>query len=261
MIASALSTPKPGSYGGITPKDHSSDKVNMPETNIDEALFADLLAQDPDRFLAASHCSRPARAGVAALFALDLAFGHVLVTTREPMLGEMRFAWWRETLEKLGRAEPPAEPVLAALSTHVLPAGIGGEELAVMEDGWLVLLDDRLDRAALMRHARRRGGVLFELIARRLGVVDINDDLRTAGEGWAFADLSRRLGEPTISALAREEARARLKGWRIPANAGRARPLLALAALARHDVTNSSRYRPGSPARQLRYLWHRMLAG
>lgn len=233
----------------------------MPATMTDDALFADLLAQDPDRFLATSHCPRPARAGVAALFALDLAFGHALATTREPMLGEMRLAWWRETLEKLDRAEPPAEPVLAALAAHVIPAGIGGEELAAMEEGWLALLDDRLDRAALTQHARRRGAVLFALIARRLGAADIEDDLLTAGEGWAFADLSRRLGEPAVSALARDEARARLAGWRIPGKAGPARPLLALAALARHDVAGTSPYRPGSPARQLRYLWHRALAG
>lgn len=233
----------------------------MPEISNDQALLADLLAQDPDRFLATAHSPGPARAGVAALFALDLAFGHVLSATREPMLGEMRLAWWREALETLGHAAAPADPVLAALADHVLPAGIGGDALAAMEEGWLALLDTPLDRAALADHARRRGAALFALIGRRLGVVDIDDDLRTAGEGWAFADLSRRLSDPVASALARDEARARLAGWRIPRQARGARPLLALAALARHDVAGSAPYRPGSPGRQLRYLRHRVIMG
>lgn len=233
----------------------------MPETSNEQTLLADLLTQDPDRFLASAHSPASARAGVAALFVLDLAFGHVLATTREPMLGEMRLAWWREALEMLERAAAPAEPVLTALAAHVLPAGIGGDELAAMEEGWLALLDAQLDRAALTNHARRRGAALFALIARRLGVADIDDDLRIAGEGWAFADLSRRLGDPAVSALARDEARARLAEWRIPRQAGAARPLLALAALARRDIAGPSAGRPGSPARQLRYLWHRTLAG
>jgi len=233
----------------------------MPPTKTETDLLADLLTQDPDRFLAASHCPRPARAGVAALFALDLAFGHVLAVTREPMLGEMRLAWWREALETLDRAVAPADPALGALAVHILPAGIGGDELAAMEEGWLALLATPLDRAALTDHARCRGAALFALIARRLGVADLDDDLRIAGEGWAFADLSRRLGDPAVSALARDEALARLAGWRIPRKAGGARPLLALAALARHDVAGRSVYRPGAPARQLRYLWHRALAG
>ncbi|MEI9850036.1 MAG: squalene/phytoene synthase family protein [Sphingomonas sp.] len=60
---------------------------------------------------------RPRRGGgaLAALLALDDALARLIRTTGEPALGQMRLAWWRESLERLDAAPPPAEPVLATL--------------------------------------------------------------------------------------------------------------------------------------------------
>ena len=78
---------------------------------------------DPDRRLALAYVPAAARPAVEALWRLDVTLGAVLAAGREPMIGRIRLAWWREALEKLDREAPPAEPLLQALAERVVPAG------------------------------------------------------------------------------------------------------------------------------------------
>ena len=64
---------------------------------------------NPERVLALSYAGE-GRGALAALLALDDSLATLLRTTREPALGQMRLAWWREALERLDTAPPPAEP-------------------------------------------------------------------------------------------------------------------------------------------------------
>ena len=95
---------------------------------------------DPERQLALAYVPAARRAAVEALWRLDVALGSVLATGSDPMISRIRLAWWRESLEKLDHARPPAEPLLEALAQHVLPAGVSGADLAAMEEGWEALL-------------------------------------------------------------------------------------------------------------------------
>ena len=55
--------------------------------------------------------------------------GDVLRTTREPMLGPIRLAWWRERLEELDESgEAPAEPRLQAVVRELLPRAVSGRD-------------------------------------------------------------------------------------------------------------------------------------
>ena len=71
---------------------------------------------DRDRYLVTLYAPPAARAGLFALFALDLELAQVVATTHEPMLGEIRLAWWREQLVRLDRAAVPAQPTLSRRS-------------------------------------------------------------------------------------------------------------------------------------------------
>jgi phytoene synthase len=64
--------------------------------------------------LALSYAQAPGRGALGALLALDDALAQLLRTTREPALGQMRLAWWREALARLDHDPVPAEPVLSA---------------------------------------------------------------------------------------------------------------------------------------------------
>lgn len=206
---------------------------------------------DPQVALALSYAPPARRAGLCALVALDAALGQVLRTTREPMVGQMRLAWWREALTRLDSASPPGEPVLQALAADALPHGVNGATLAAMIDGWEPLLG-LIDEAAIADHARSRGGVLFAQAGRLLGVSG-GDPLEAAGQGWALADLAMHLSDPQLSAKACNAAGPLL------AQAGRhrwsrnARALGALTHIARLDLAG-----PATPWRVARLGWHRM---
>jgi len=172
------------------------------------------------------------------------------------MVSRIRLAWWREALERLDREAPPPEPVLEKLARHVLPAGIGGTELAAMEESWTALLTDGpLGADALEAYAAARGGALFRHSARLLGLP--GHPVEPAGRRWALIDLARRSADRG-EAQAAFEAAGRIEveaGW--PAQL---RPLGMLSVLTRRDLARGAATWEvqGSPARMLRMLRHRL---
>lgn len=182
-----------------------------------------------------------------ALFSLDDALADVVARSNEPMLGAIKLAWWRESLEKLDREPPPEEPRLQAAARALLPGGLSGADLASLEEPWALLL--RIDQQAeFMRGAAMRGPRLFGLAARLLGVT-MDDQLEELARCFAAADLGRR----GISDLS--DAKLGMSGARMPRSA---RPLTMLAALARRDM-GSPQFEPeGTPARAWVLLRHRL---
>lgn len=210
---------------------------------------------DPERRLALAYVPAARRAAVDALWRLDLALADVLASGRDPMISRIRLAWWRESLERLDREAPPAQPVLEAVAARLLPAGLPGAALAGMEEGWAVLADaDALEAEAIETHAVRRGGLLFALTARLLG----GDPALASrgGEAWALVDLARHTSreEEAQAALAAARARAGSGPW-----PSRLRPLGMLAGLARGDAEAGLPLpAQASPRRVLRMIGHRL---
>jgi phytoene synthase len=216
-----------------------------------------MIALDPDRALALAYVPAARRAAVEALWRLDAALSSVLSTGREPMISQIRLAWWREALEKLDRERAPAEPVLKALAEHVIPAGISGAELSAMEAAWTMLLSpEPLGAADLALYASARGGLLFRYSARLLGDPEPASAVEAGGGAWALVDLARHSMDAADSEVAVRAARA-VEPWRWPS---RLRPLGMLAALARRDAEPARpRWEPqGSPGRMARMLRHRL---
>lgn len=216
-----------------------------------------MIPLDPERTLALAYVPRARRAAVEALWRLDAALSAVLTTGRQPMISEIRLAWWREALEKLDAAPPPAEPVLHAVAATVLAVGIRGSELAGMEAGWAALLSpERLTPADLDLYASARGGLLFSHTARLLGEPMPALGVEAGGAAWALVDLARH-------SASREEADAAVavipvsSRYRWPV---RLRPLGMLAVLARRDADRPRERweEPGAPRRMLRMLAHRL---
>jgi len=224
------------------------------------AMKLEVPARDPELLLALHYARRHARRALAALFALDGALAQILRTTREPMVGQMRFTWWHEALTTLDTAPPPAEPILQGIASDVVPQGIAGARIAGMIDGWEELLEaGPLDDDALLRHAGARGASLFAM-AGALAGAGARDPLELAGAGWALADLARHLSDPTVAARALALAEPRLLAatrlrWSRP---GRA--LGALAQIARMNcaVPLDQPVPAGAPGRVARLLFHRV---
>ena len=137
----------------------------------------------------------------------------------QPALGAIKLAWWRESLVKLDLAPAPAEPRLRTAAQELLPRGITGERLALLEDGWLTLIDGTNDALQI----EERGARLFAMGGHLLGHED--PSLAAAGASWARADVARRTGDK--SHLGPPPASMRITRP--------LRPLTALAALAARD--------------------------
>jgi phytoene synthase len=188
------------------------------------------MVTDPWLDLALSYAPVKSRAALGALFALDTALGNVLRTTREPLVGQMRLAWWREALEGLDASGAPAEPVLQSLTAAVLPLGFTGRALSELVDAWEPLLGE-IGTGSIDDHARLRGQALFAMAALALDAAP-GDPVGDAGEGWALADLAANLSDPALASEARARAatllaRARRSQW---SSNGRALGALALIA-------------------------------
>lgn len=212
---------------------------------------------DRDRILALSYVPAARRAPVEALWKLDLALGNALAGGREPLISQIKLAWWRESLEKLDRARAPAEPALQSAETLLLTNGVTGTELASMEEGWSVLLTPEvLGEDQLALYAAARGGRLFRYTARLLGAA-ATAEMESVGEAWALIDLARHSANQPDADSAIAAARQRLHRLRWPS---RLRPLGMLGALAARDAAaeRSTWEEQGAPPRMLRMLRHRL---
>ncbi|MBI0474811.1 hypothetical protein D9601_05480 [Sphingomonas sp. MA1305] len=184
----------------------------------------------PDREIAVASAAPTDRGGLAALLALDQRFGAIVRAARDPMIGQMRLTWWHDALARLDQAPPPAEPLLQALAAEVLPHGVTGAELAMLVEGWEMLLEGMPDDpAGFDAYAAARGGALFALAGRVLGADA--EALRTAGQGWALADLASHSSDDALAGEIRRHAddllqRAFANRW----DAARAVGILALLA-------------------------------
>ena len=215
-----------------------------------------MIELDPDRALAVTYVPAARRSAVKALWQLDVALGRVVSGGSEPMLRQIKLVWWRDALQKLGSGPAPAEPVLRDLSDRAIPAGLTGDDLSSLYEGWAVLLNEEaLSREDLETYAAKRGGLLFSMSARLSGCT-LADDQKQGGELWALVDLARHSGEPdATAAMAAAQERDFHACW-----SKEIRFLGMLAMLASRDAAGGGgRLEPqGSPSRMWRMLRHRM---
>lgn len=221
------------------------------------AVRSAMTSPDPERALLLAYAPVMGRGALTALLALDDALAQLIQTTREPALGQIRLAWWRERLESLDVAAPPAEPVLQGLANEVLPRGVRGADLMPIVDGWEMLIGETLDGVALKQFGEGRGA-LFVAAGAAMGAK--GDPLAQAGQGWALADLARHLGSESEAGAARTLARPLLHAATAVRWSGRGRALGAMTHLALRDLDLPAGEAPpiGSPRRLSRLIWHRL---
>jgi len=179
-----------------------------------------------ERRLALAYAPRSARTATLALFALDASLGNLVRATREPMLGQIKLAWWREQLGKPADERAQGEPVLALIGQ----VSDFGQDLRDLVDGWEELLaEGAISRDRLAAFAAARGSACAAL-ARAVGSERFADPARECGNAWALAELAVRLSDPaereTALALVSETS------WRSVALPRTLRPLKVLHGLA-----------------------------
>lgn len=166
----------------------------------------------------------------AAIWAFDERLAQVARTTSEPMIGQMRLAWWGEVIADMAAKRGQGEPVVdrmrevGAMDAPGLPAII---------DGWeAVVLDSEMDSKSLLDYAAGRGEGLFRALA---GTGDIPPFLEQAGRAWALWDLAGHVGDAALAdaaiAMGRDMVPTGVQKW--PRTW---KPMRIALALARHDL-------------------------
>jgi 15-cis-phytoene synthase len=181
--------------------------------------------------LALAYAPRTARRAWLALFALDQRLAAIVRATREPLLGQVRLAWWRDRLTEPCEQWPAGEPVLAALRECPALAG----QLLPLVDGWEALLATDDPAAAVVAFAGGRANA-WAALAQVSGHPAHREPSAEAGGYWALADLVQHL---TVAG-GREVAVAELLRRDFPhSKFPRAlRPMAILAALAAQVARN-----------------------
>lgn len=225
----------------------------------DATLANGLKARDPERWLSILWAPADMRPALLAINAYDAEQQRVVAEVREPMLAEIRLAWWREQLEGLaaGRASPP-QPILQALARDARARAVDLAGLMPIEEGFLPLLTEGPIRPLAL--AAARGAPLFRcLMTAALGRPLTNAeaaDASAAGTRWALAQLWRGgwgLAEPRLARLEPPALPAPARGA-LPA------PIAALDLLAADDWARLAAGKPLARAASAGRQWRMALA-
>jgi phytoene synthase len=193
----------------------------------------DILAElpSPSR-LALVYAPATARAQVQDLLLLDARLAAIVRRSREPLLGQIQLAWWREQLQREPAARPIGQPLLAALSQW----RDGGRALTVLVDGWEGLIGDESVEASAMQALAKARGESWAVLAGELQLPVVAEAER-AGREWGIADLCAGLGAGPERDMARTLVLQ--EAWQA---ADLPRPLRSLAIL--HGLARRSKGGP-----------------
>ena len=162
--------------------------------------------------LAVAYAPAATRDQWLTFLALDTRLGQIVRSAREPMLAQMKLAWWRDRLAQRAEAWPKGEPLLAALACWQ----DGHGALSGLVDGWEALLGDEPQPEALMA-------------GRAAACVAMGGE--GAGEmarAWALADAAGLIGGGAVAGLIAAQ------DWRRQRLPRAMRPLVILHGMAAH---------------------------
>lgn len=136
----------------------------------------------PERELALAHSPAAVRDALTVYLWLDQRIARIIGQASEPMLAQVRLAWWRDMLGTPPDERPQGDVVLDGISAH----WIGNEApLTACVDGWERFLDEPpLKEAAAIEFAEGRAAPFLALAESP------NDAAKSAAKRWALVDAA-----------------------------------------------------------------------
>lgn len=185
----------------------------------------------PEVELAIAHTPAKLRPALSIIFEFDARLARIVAATSEPMLGQMRLAWWRDMLGQDVADRPTGDVVLDGIGQHWR-----GREAALVKlvDGWEHLLaPPPLGEDDARAFAEGRRGALSAVFEGDIEAVG------RAASRWALADLAAKVSldeeRAMLVRLGREDAR------RLPRLPREARGLAVLGSLAKRALDRGGR--------------------
>ena len=166
---------------------HGSSEAASNNADISEII--DLArAYEPERYVAATLASDPARLALVALAAYAGDLARIPDTATQPMLGEIRLQWWRDTLDTIARGGRVGSPLADALAEAINSFSLPIPMLATMSEAraWDLYNDPMPDQASLDGYFSKTEAIPFELALRVLGVPEGQAGALSLPAGRAF---------------------------------------------------------------------------
>lgn len=146
--------------------------------------------------LALAYAPAQSKVDWLTFLSFDTRLAGLLRQARDPVLAQIRLAWWRERLAQAPAERPRGEPLLARLADWP----DGGAGLAVLVDGWEALLGEPpLAEDALNAFGQGRA----EAVAALAGKLNVPAPLSDLALSWSMADLACHFGDPREQVIAR----------------------------------------------------------
>lgn len=171
---------------------------------------------DRPRFLSALFAPAERREALFALYAFNYEVAKTREVVTEPVLGQIRLQWWRETIAGIYAGRPARHEIVEALAEAVARCRLS----AVHFERLLQAREEDLAAeppptlAALERYAEGTGGALTLLALEALDAAEAAEAGRHVGIGYALAGLLRaaplhaRIGRSVLPAEFGDDRRA-----------------------------------------------------
>ncbi len=207
-------------------------------------MFTQIDTRDPGKLLALTYAKGELRDALTLLLGLDMRLGQIVSKSTEPLIGQLRIAWWRDALLKPSEERPKGEPLfedLAALKYDLAPYMIH------LADAWGGLLaQEEWTSDALAAFAGDRSKGIFGGFSEAADQgYEVRNKLIVMGKRWALIDLMPYCKNTETQETLRSCLLRYSQSYRVPRSV---RPLSMLALAAEQE---SGGMKPG-----IRLLWH-----
>ena len=160
---------------------------------LDAATLARLAQADPDRVRAAQLAKPDDRAALMVLYAFHAELARIPESVSQPLIGNMRYQFWRDAVEEIYAGKPPrAHEVVAPLAELIRTRDLPRFWIDRLIDARERDLDPRpfANLDAARDYSRATSATLMQLAVRTLGAED-TEQVAGLGEAWGLAGLAR----------------------------------------------------------------------
>ena len=162
---------------------HFGDPTAVVQSIETGALLAEL---PPPLRLAVAYAPARVRKAWTALLLLDHRLARAVAGASEPLLAQLKLAWWRDRMRTAASQWPEGEPLLAAL------ASFDGERAALegLIDAWEGLIGDEAGEDETARLVKARASAVAA-VARLSGCPVDENALELLARRWTVPDISQ----------------------------------------------------------------------
>jgi phytoene synthase len=172
--------------------DPYSCKISM----LSEPTLSQLKSVDPDRLRACVFADKDGRERLQLLYAFHYELAKVPELVSEPMVGQIRYQWWRDAIAEIYEGKSVRKHEVATLlADMLLDYDVPRFWIDRLIDGRERDLDPRpfanIDEAK--DYCRQTSGVLMQIAVKLLGT-EPSEAVLLVGEAWGMTGLARAYG-------------------------------------------------------------------